>query len=56
MQVRREGKDKERLFDLQTVEGRSIQSFEANASWRQASDPADLQVRHSCRGCCFLTF
>lgn len=48
MQIYREGKDKERVFDLLTLERKRIESFEAQACWQGCSGPEDLQVG----GCC----
>ena len=44
MQIYREGKDKERVFDLLTLERKRIESFEAQACWQAAAGPEDLQV------------
>ena len=44
LQVYREGKDKERLFDLLTLERTRIDSFESHATWQPAASPQDLQV------------
>lgn len=45
IEIYREGKDKERLFDLQTLERKRIESFESQVSWQRVSSPQDLQVR-----------
>ncbi|PSC67025.1 Kinesin KIF3A, partial [Micractinium conductrix] len=43
IEIYREGKDKERLFDLQTLERKRIEGFESQASWQGADSPDDLQ-------------
>lgn len=43
-QIYREGKDKERVFDLLTLERKRIESFEQQACWQSAQGPDDLQV------------
>lgn len=43
VEIYREGKDKERLFDLQTPERRRIESFESQVSWLRVASPEELQ-------------
>ncbi|KAL4437091.1 hypothetical protein ABPG75_004230 [Micractinium tetrahymenae] len=43
VEIYREGRDKERLFDLQTPERRRIESFESQVSWLRAASPEELQ-------------
>jgi hypothetical protein len=43
-QIYREGKDRERLYDLLTLERRRLDTFEGQAKWERAADAADLQV------------
>ena len=50
-QIYREGKDKERVFDLLTLERKRIESFEHQACWQAAAGPEDLQVGAGCGAC-----
>lgn len=51
LQIYREGQGSERLFDLQTLERKRVESFEKDAKWERSTSATDLQVgpRGVCR-------